>query len=61
MLEAMGQGVVPVVTQASGTSASITHQSNGLLSPVGDLVQMAENIRQLDIDRTLLREMGFCL
>jgi glycosyltransferase involved in cell wall biosynthesis len=59
MLEAMAQGVIPVVTQVSGTSAIITHNSNGLLSAVGDLEQMVENIRRLDINRTLISEMGY--
>lgn len=55
LLEAMSQACVPVVTAIpSGISEILTHGKNGMLSPLGDIDGMAENIQQLHRDRILL-------
>jgi glycosyltransferase involved in cell wall biosynthesis len=52
MLEAMGQGCVPVVTDVSGAREKITHGHTGFVVPVGDVGSMAQIIADLDADRT---------
>jgi glycosyltransferase involved in cell wall biosynthesis len=55
MLEAMGQGVVPVVTDiASGVRDVIQPNKNGWVVPVGDVPKMAEVIADLAKNRAAL-------
>jgi glycosyltransferase involved in cell wall biosynthesis len=59
MLEAMGQGVVPVVTDiASGVRDVIEPQTTGWVVPVGDMPAMANVLAMLDADRNLLSAAG---
>ncbi len=58
MLEAMGQGCVPVVTKVSGTQAVIRHGGNGYMVPVRDMKAMAEVIGHLDRRREELQAVG---
>ena len=55
MLEAMGQGVVPVVTDVrSGVGEWVRDGQNGLVVPVGDMAGMAAKIAELHTDRVKL-------
>ncbi|MEM9940229.1 MAG: glycosyltransferase [Planctomycetota bacterium] len=48
ILEGMAHGCVPVSTQiCSGIDEILIHRTNGLLSSIGDMRQMAANIEQL--------------
>jgi glycosyltransferase involved in cell wall biosynthesis len=59
MLEAMGRGVVPVVTRAgSGAEQVITDGVNGVLVAVGDMEAMAERLSDLAGDRARRASMG---
>jgi len=61
MLEAMAQGTVPVVTAASsGITGVISHGENGYVVPVGDMAAMANTMRQLADDASLLPSAGRC-
>jgi glycosyltransferase involved in cell wall biosynthesis len=51
MLESMGQGCVPVVTDVSGAKEKITQGQTGFVVPVGDVAAMAQIIADLDADR----------
>lgn len=58
MLEAMGQGCVPVVTAVSGTQAVIADKDNGFLHSVGHLDSLAETIEMLAHNRDKVRLVG---
>ena len=59
MLDAMAQGVVPVVTAASsGVAGIIEHERNGFVVPVGNMPAMARAIGRLAADRSLLEAAG---
>ncbi len=59
MLDAMAQGVVPVVTAASsGVAGIIEHEKNGFVVPVGNMPAMARAIARLAGDRSLLAATG---
>jgi glycosyltransferase involved in cell wall biosynthesis len=59
LLEAMGCGVVPVVSNIeSGVPDVVFPGVNGLLPDVGDVVGFAEAIAGLDHDRVLLERMS---
>jgi glycosyltransferase involved in cell wall biosynthesis len=59
LLEAMGFGVVPVVSNIeSGVPDVVSHGVNGLLPDVGDVVGFAEAIARLDHDRVLLERLS---
>jgi glycosyltransferase involved in cell wall biosynthesis len=59
LLEAMGAGVVPVVSNIdSGVPDVMTAGVNGLLPEVGDVNGFAEAIARLASDRPLLERMG---
>ena len=63
MLEAMAQGCVPVVTNVSGAAAIIRSNENGFLLPVGDIIEMVRVIKDLDLNRSKLAQIGnraFC-
>jgi len=58
MLEAMGQGVVPVVTAVrSGVAEWVRDGDNGITVPVGDMQQMAAKLAALHADRAALAAM----
>lgn len=58
IIEAMGNGAVPVVTATSGVREDITDTVNGYIVPVGDYCAIADRIRMLDRERALLPKMG---
>ena len=58
IIEAMGNGAVPVVTMVSGTREDIEDGVNGFLVPLGDYKTMAKRIEYLANKRQLLPEMG---
>lgn len=59
MLEAMGHGVVPVVTRiASGVSEWIEDGRNGITVPIGEPDEMAGRLAALAADRALLARLG---
>lgn len=58
MLEAMARGCVPVVTNVSGVDDFIENRKNGLVSNVGDMENIADNILFLDQNRNELIKYG---
>jgi len=59
MLEAMGAGVIPCVSEVdSGATDWITDGENGLLAPVGDTRRMAERLAWLAADRGRARSLS---
>lgn len=58
IIEAMGNGAVPVVTATSGVREDITDDKNGYIVPIGDYRAMAERIGYLADHRERLRPMG---
>ena len=58
IIEAMGNGAVPVVTQVSGTREDIINGVNGYLIPIGDYQTMADRIEYLAKHRDCLPMMG---
>jgi glycosyltransferase involved in cell wall biosynthesis len=58
LLEAMGQGVVPVVSRiASGSTQVVCDGENGYVVTIGDVVTFAERLQTLAGDTHLLRSM----
>lgn len=58
LLEAMSQGVAPVVTKiASGNTELVRDGVNGYLLPVGDFRGFADRLERLAGNRVLLRQM----
>lgn len=57
-LEAMGYGVVPIVTNTSGTAETITDAENGFVVDIGDYKAIAEKVIYLAGHRELLVSMG---
>lgn len=58
MLEAMASGCVPVVTKVSGVEDFIENMVNGMISEVGNLESIADNIEFLDKNREKIGEYG---
>ena len=58
MLESMGQGCVPVVTDVSGAKEKITHGQTGFIVAVGDVVSMAQIIADLDANRARVEQIS---
>jgi glycosyltransferase involved in cell wall biosynthesis len=59
LLEAMGAGVVPVVSDIdSGVPDIVTAEATGLLPQVGDVTGFADAIARLDGDRPLLERLS---
>jgi glycosyltransferase involved in cell wall biosynthesis len=59
LLEAMGSGVVPVVSDIdSGVPDIVTAEATGLLPQVGDVTGFADAIARLDGDRPLLERLS---
>lgn len=57
MLEAMGNGCVPIVTRVAGSEEFVT-EDIGYVCEIGDLDAMAEKIAYLDRHREKLAQMG---
>jgi glycosyltransferase involved in cell wall biosynthesis len=51
MLESMGQGCVPIVTDVSGSKEKITHGKTGFIVTIGDVASMAQIITDLNANR----------
>lgn len=58
MLESMGQGCVPIVTDVSGAKEKITHGQTGFIVAVGDVASMAQIIADLDANRARVEEIS---
>lgn len=58
MLEAMGYGCVPVVTDVSGAGEFIRNGTNGCICDVGDIEGIADCIAALADNRELVRIYG---
>lgn len=59
MLEAMGHGVVPVVTRIDSGNAELVREGvNGFLEGVGDFAAFTERLLTLEADRGRLAEMS---
>lgn len=58
IIEAMGNGVVPVVTATSGVKEDITDGINGYIVPLGDYLLAVERIKYLEKHRNCLEKMG---
>lgn len=58
MLEAMGQGCVPVVSNLDGLSRVLKQGENGYTLPVGDIEGFARRLVDLQRDPDRRREMG---
>lgn len=59
MLEAMSHGVVPIVTEVSGSEDVIEHGVNGFLGPVGTPSALAGHIARLAQGRAELEELSY--
>jgi glycosyltransferase involved in cell wall biosynthesis len=58
MLESMGQGCVPIVTDVSGSKEKITHGRTGFVVAVGDVATMAQIIADLDANRARVEQIS---
>jgi glycosyltransferase involved in cell wall biosynthesis len=58
MLESMGQGCVPIVTDVSGAREKITHDRTGFVVAIGDVAAMAQIIADLDGDRARVQQIA---
>jgi glycosyltransferase involved in cell wall biosynthesis len=58
MLESMGQGCVPVVTDVSGSREAIIHGKTGFIVPIGDVESMAKIISTLELNRALVEQIS---
>ncbi len=58
VIEAMGSGAVPIVTDTSGVRDDIFPPKNGFIVPIGDYQAMVDKIQFLDENRSQIEEMG---
>lgn len=58
MLEAMGAGCVPLVTDVSGAEDFIRNQYNGFICGINDINVIADRVKQIDENRNLLKRLG---
>jgi glycosyltransferase involved in cell wall biosynthesis len=58
MLESMGQGCVPIVTDVSGSKEKVTHGKTGFIVTVGDVDSMAQIIADLDANRVRVDQIS---
>jgi glycosyltransferase involved in cell wall biosynthesis len=58
MLESMGQGCVPVVTDVSGSKEAIIHGETGFIVPIGDVESMAKIINSLEVNRAIVEQIS---
>ncbi len=62
MLESMGQGCVPIVTDVSGSKEKIRHGQTGFIVAIGDVGLMAKIIANLNANRARLHKIsGACI
>jgi len=57
ILESMAMGVPVVTTETPGAKGLITHEETGLLSPIGDVQKLAENVLRIFKDKTLREKL----
>lgn len=60
LLEAMANGVVPVVTEVSGADEFVRTGENGYIVNFSDIEKIAWYIKNLGKNRNLLKKMGEC-
>lgn len=58
IIEAMGNGAVPIVTATSGVKEDILDGENGYIVPIGDYRAIAERVEYLSYNREALQIMG---
>jgi glycosyltransferase involved in cell wall biosynthesis len=58
LLEAMYQGLCPVVSDAGGMPEVVRHQQDGLVVPSENVAALAQALRTLHADRNLVTRMG---
>jgi glycosyltransferase involved in cell wall biosynthesis len=58
MLESMGQGCVPVVTDVSGSREAIIHGETGFIVRIGDVDSMAKIINTLELNRAVVEQIS---
>jgi glycosyltransferase involved in cell wall biosynthesis len=58
MLESMGQGCVPVVTEVSGSKEAIIHGETGFIVPIGDVETIAKIMYSLEANRTVVEQIS---
>jgi glycosyltransferase involved in cell wall biosynthesis len=58
MLESMGQGCVPIVTDVSGAKEKITHGQTGFIVAVGDVASMAQIIADLYANKSRIEQIS---
>jgi len=58
MLESMGQGCIPVVTDVSGSREAIIHGETGFIVPIGDVESMAKIINTLELNRAIVERIS---
>jgi len=58
LLEAMHQGVCPVVSDAGGMKEAVRHEIDGLVVPAEDVSSLVKAICRLNEDRTLVAKFG---
>ncbi len=58
IIEAMGNGAIPIVTATSGTKEDILNGINGYRVPIGDYIAIADRIEYLANHREKLNKMG---
>lgn len=58
IIEAMGNGAVPIVTATSGVKEDITNGVSGYIVPIGDYTAIADRIEYLANNREKLPDMG---
>lgn len=58
LLEAMAQRVCPVVSDAGGMKELVRNSQEGIVFPSEDVSALSQALRQLHVDRTLVRKYG---
>ncbi len=58
MLESMGQGCVPIVTDVSGSREKIIHGQTGFIVAVGDVASMAQIIADLHANKARIGQIS---
>ena len=56
LLEAMRQGVCPIVSDAGGMKEVVRHEQDGLVVPTENVTALAQTIRRLHADRQLVTQ-----
>jgi glycosyltransferase involved in cell wall biosynthesis len=57
-LEAMSQGVIPIITEVCGCTDAIDNEKNGFIVKVGDVNNIVRIIERLDSDRNLITQLS---